>query len=101
MVRVGRLTTAANPCGEPTIYHEATVAEDSDIADKIVKWAKSSQSGARIEAMIKLARSEWPIPTSDTKEKLPVQTTLRNDSRASALRKCLRTRGLASSRPFR
>ena len=44
------------------IYREAEFAKDDEERDEILKWAKSSQSRSRLEAMIALAKSEPPIP---------------------------------------
>jgi putative DNA primase/helicase len=47
-----------------SIYSEAAKSVKSEDADKVAAWAKSSQSPARLEAMVELAKSELPIPIS-------------------------------------
>lgn len=44
------------------MYAEATAIADDDRAAKLVKHALASQSATRLEAMVKLARSESAIP---------------------------------------
>jgi putative DNA primase/helicase len=45
-----------------TIYREASEASDPKDAKTIAQWATTSQSSPRIDALLKLARSEHPIP---------------------------------------
>jgi putative DNA primase/helicase len=47
-----------------SIFGEAQNAEDGDRAKALGKWALSSQSAARLEAMLKLAESEPTIPVA-------------------------------------
>ncbi|WP_168206581.1 phage/plasmid primase, P4 family [Lacipirellula limnantheis] len=46
------------------IYKEAATCEDHDEQEALVKWAKTSHSRTRLDAMIELAKSEEPIPAS-------------------------------------
>jgi putative DNA primase/helicase len=47
-----------------SIYHEAAGVLDEGLSDELSKWAKTSQSRARLESMLQLAKSEQPIPIS-------------------------------------
>lgn len=46
------------------IYKEAALQEDPDQQESLAKWAKTSHSCIRLEAMLSLAKSEQPIPIS-------------------------------------
>lgn len=48
-----------------SIYREAAEAEDRRERLRLADWAKSSESAAKIAAMIKLAESELPIDTAE------------------------------------
>lgn len=47
-----------------SIYTEAAQADDADRQRKIAGWAHQSQSAARLDAMLKLAASEQPLPVT-------------------------------------
>jgi putative DNA primase/helicase len=47
-----------------TIYNEAALEPDNDRRQRLAKWAVASESTSRIEAMVRLARSEPDIPVT-------------------------------------